>query len=94
MSKLLKTIKTVLGESDKAKFRFTGGMHGESEPTKKQNSAAAHLDAAEWHNNKALTYTKSLRHAMSDPNDRKWLLARIKRHRANAKEHRNLAKKL
>lgn len=100
MSSTLRTIKSVIKESEndselkKAKFgRMGTGPNGESEPTKNQPSFEAHVDAAEYHDGEALTYTKALRHSMSDPEKRSWYLKTIERHRNAAKEHRNLAKK-
>lgn len=100
MTSTLKIIKSVLKESEndsefkKAKFGNRGtGPNGESEPTKNQPSFEAHVDAAEYHDGEALTYTKALRNQMSDSKNRRWYLKAIVRHRAAAKEHRNLAKK-
>jgi hypothetical protein len=100
MTSTLNIIKSVLKESEndselkKAKFGNRGtGPNGESEPTKNQPSFEAHVDAAKYHDGEALTYTKALRHQMSDPKNRIWYLKAIARHRAAAKEHRNLAKK-
>lgn len=45
--------------TQRAKFRYTGGMHGDYVPCKEQHSAAAHIDAAVWHEKEAEMWSKS-----------------------------------
>jgi hypothetical protein len=75
------------GHAGSAKVRYTGGMHGEYDPTKKQASPQAHLDAAKYHNDEANTYIAAMNHPKSDQKNKEWYKNKIQHHKNKADFH-------
>lgn len=75
-------------DEDKATYRYTGGMHGEYHPTKKQPSRAAHIDAAKFHEREAKIYSKALGKKGGDD---EYANRAIDFHTGAASHHRNSA---
>ncbi len=75
-------------DEDKAQYRYTGGMHGEYHPTKKQPSRAAHKDAAKFHERESKTYSKALGEKGADKD---YVNRAIDFHTNAASHHRNMA---
>jgi hypothetical protein len=75
------------GHAGSAKVRYTGGMHGEYDPTKKQASPQAHLDAAKYHNDEANKYIAAMNHPKSDQKNKEWYKNKIQHHKNKADFH-------
>jgi hypothetical protein len=75
------------GHAGSAKVRYTGGMHGEYDPTKKQASPQAHLDAAKYHDDEANTYIAAMNHPKSDQKNKEWYKNKIQHHKNKADFH-------
>jgi hypothetical protein len=73
------------------KLRYTGGMHGEYEPHKKQASQQAHLDAAKYHDDEANTYVAAMNNPKSDQKNKEWYKSTIQYHKNKADFHRQAA---
>ena len=80
--------------SEEAKIRYTGGMHGTYEPTKKQSSAAAHLDAAKYHDQEAKSYTAAMNHPNAKKDSTNFYKDSVDYHSGKADYHREAANKL
>lgn len=88
-----KTTKSKSKANDKkAKERYTGGMHGTYEPTKKQSSKQKHLDAVKYHEDEAAVYMAAMKSSKADPKDNEWYKKTIQTHKDKAEFHRNAAK--
>jgi hypothetical protein len=79
------------GHAGSAKVRYTGGMHGEYEPTKSQSSSQAHLDAAKYHDNEAGVLSAAMKHPKALPKDMDGYKNQIQRHNNKADFHRQMA---
>jgi len=79
------------GHAGSAKVRYTGGMHGDYEPTKSQSSSQAHLDAAKYHDNEAGVLSAAMKHPKALPKDIDGYKNQIQRHKNKADFHRQMA---
>jgi hypothetical protein len=79
------------GTAGAAKVRYTGGMHGNYEPTKNQASPEAHLAAAKYHDNEADSYTAAMNNPKADPKDMGWYKHEIGYHKNKADFHKQAA---